>query len=129
MPTAGRYGIAPEATSVAANVTVTQPGSGGYVTVWPCGEPKPWASNLNFVAGQTVPNAVIAGVGEDGSICLSSTVGTHLVVDIGGYATDTRVDGDVRNCRPRRRCQSGSGSPGRWWLSCCHTRRTGTPGG
>ncbi len=106
VPVAGRYGIAGDATSVAANVTVTQPASNGYVTVWPCGEPRPFASNLNFVAGQTVPNAAIAGVGANGSICLYTTAATHLVVDVGGFSTgaanylplvperlfDTRVD-------------------------------------
>ncbi len=108
VPVAGLYGIAADATTVAANVTVTQPTWNGYVTVWPCGEPRPFASNLNFVAGQTVPNAVIAGIGENGSICLYTTAATHLVVDVGGSFTaaaayeplvpervfDTRTDWD-----------------------------------
>ncbi len=88
VPVAGLYGIAADASSVAANVTVTQPAGPGWVTVWPCGEPKPVASNLNFAAGQTVPNAVIAGVGGNGSICLYTTVATHLIVDVGGFFTE-----------------------------------------
>ena len=108
VPVAGLYGIAGDAMSVAANVTVTQPASSGYVTVWPCGEARPLASNLNFVAGQTVPNAVIAGIGDGGAICLYTTAATHLVVDVGGSFApaalyeplvpqrvfDTRKDGD-----------------------------------
>jgi hypothetical protein len=51
--------------AVALNVTVTHtenPTIGdGYVTVYPCGT-RPDASNLNFVAGQTIPNSVIAPV-------------------------------------------------------------------
>ena len=47
--------------AVSLNVTVTEGESpsvgGGYVTVFPCGT-RPEASNLNFVAGRTVANAV-----------------------------------------------------------------------
>ena len=40
------------------NVTVTDPTAGSYMTVWPKGEVQPTASNLNWSAGQTIPNAV-----------------------------------------------------------------------
>ena len=36
--------------------------AGGYLTVFPTGEARPTASNLNFVAGQTVPNLAIVGL-------------------------------------------------------------------
>jgi Periplasmic copper-binding protein (NosD) len=45
------------------NVTVTQPTAGGFLTVYPSGEPRPGTSSLNFAAGQTV--AVQVTVGED----------------------------------------------------------------
>ncbi len=35
------------------------------VTVYPDGVTRPTTSNLNFVAGQTIPNPVIAPVGTD----------------------------------------------------------------
>src|SRR5258707_4837659 len=47
-------------TAAVLNVTVVDAAAPGFVTVFPCGAPQPLASNLNFVAGQTVPNAVIA---------------------------------------------------------------------
>lgn len=108
VPVAPRQTVPEQAMAVSANVTVTEPDRAGFVTVWPCGEPKPWASNLNFVPGQTVPNAVIAGVGDGGAICLFTTATTHLLVDVGGYFTeeapyvpmvpvrafDSRVDAD-----------------------------------
>ena len=34
-------------------------GSGGFATVYPCGQSRPEASNLNYAAGQTIPNLVI----------------------------------------------------------------------
>jgi len=86
---AGLYGVPVEATSVNLNVTVTNPTADGYVTVYPCAATPPWASNLNFKASDTVPNAVTTGLGQGGSdegkICLISTTATDLVVDLQGY--------------------------------------------
>src|SRR5207245_2703186 len=59
------------ATGVAAailNVTVTQPTANGYLTVYPAGSGRPLASNLNFVAGQTVPNLVEVALGTGGKV-------------------------------------------------------------
>lgn len=78
----------PEAatTAVALNVTVTGPTGGGFLTVYPDGEDRPTASNLNFAAGQTVPNMVLAKVGAGGAIRLYNNTGsTHVVVDVVGY--------------------------------------------
>ena len=70
--------------AVSLNVTVTGPEAGGYVTVFPCGG-RPDASSLNFVAGQTVPNAVIAPVSAQGEVCFYSNAKTHLIADVNGY--------------------------------------------
>ena len=71
--------------AVVLNVTVTQPSVGGFLTVYPFGESRPMASNLNFVAGQTVPNLVIAKVGSDGKVNLYNAAGnTHVIADVGG---------------------------------------------
>jgi hypothetical protein len=81
----GRAGVPADATSVVLNVTVTEPQQAGYVTVFPCGTAVPNASNLNFVAGQTIPNAVIAKVGTNGNVCLYSSARTQLVADVNGW--------------------------------------------
>jgi hypothetical protein len=70
--------------AVSLNVTVTEPDGAGYVTVYPCDE-RPLASNLNFSAGQTVPNAVIAGVSGAGEVCFYSSVPTHIIADVSGW--------------------------------------------
>ncbi|HSJ90787.1 MAG TPA: hypothetical protein VK917_01890, partial [Ilumatobacter sp.] len=70
--------------AVSLNVTVAQPEGSGYATVYPCGT-RPEASNLNYVAGQVVANAVIAPVSADGEICLYSFAPAHLLADINGY--------------------------------------------
>jgi len=66
---------------------VTQPTDGGYVTVFPTGDAIPIASNLNFSAGQTIPNLVIAKLGLSGQITMrNATAGnTHLIADVAGY--------------------------------------------
>jgi hypothetical protein len=70
--------------AVSLNVTVTEPDGDGFVTVYPC-DSRPLASNVNYVAGQTVPNAVIAPVSPDGEVCFYSFVPTHLLADINGF--------------------------------------------
>ncbi|MEY4230883.1 MAG: hypothetical protein RLZZ362_1732 [Actinomycetota bacterium] len=70
--------------SVSLNVTVVDPVGAGFVTVFPCGE-LPGVSSLNYVAGQTVPNAVIAPVSAGGEVCFFSNVDTHLLADVNGW--------------------------------------------
>ncbi len=83
--TGGQAGVPANASAVVLNVTVTEPVHNGYVTVWPCGTPQPQASNLNYSTGQSIPNLVIAKVGANGKVCLSTLVPAHLLADINGY--------------------------------------------
>ena len=64
------------------NVTVTEPAAGGFVTVWPCSQPRPNASSLNFTAGQTVAGAVLAGLTTSTTVCVAASAAAHLVVDV-----------------------------------------------
>jgi trimeric autotransporter adhesin len=82
---AGRGGVPANAAAVALNVTATEATGPGFVTVYPCGSPRPTASSLNFTVGSTVPNAVIAKVGADRKVCFYVLTTTHLVVDVNGY--------------------------------------------
>ena len=83
----GTSGVVPPAAAVVLNVTVTQPSWDGTVVVYPFGATPPLASNLNFVAGQTIPNLVFAKVGDNGSVTLkNNSFGTvHLVADLAGF--------------------------------------------
>lgn len=82
---AGVAGVPVDAVGVALNVTVTNPVAGGFVTVHPCREVRPVASNVNYVRDQTVPNLVISGLDVDGDVCISTLAVTDLVVDVAGY--------------------------------------------
>jgi hypothetical protein len=81
----GAAGVPADALAAAMNVTVTNPAAAGYVTVWPCGQQQPLASNLNYVAGQNVPNLTISRLGAGGKVCFFSLVATDLVADVSGY--------------------------------------------
>ena len=84
---AGRAGVPAAVAAVVVNVTVTSPTQGGYITAYADGSGRPTASNLNFSAGQTVPNLVVVPVGANGRIRLfNGSSGTvHLIADIAGY--------------------------------------------
>ena len=72
--------------AVALNVTAANPTRSSFLTVWPSGTGRPTASNLNFVAGQTVPNMVIAKVGAGGQVSIYNNTGSvDVVVDVLGW--------------------------------------------
>lgn len=79
-------GVAADATAVAVNVTVTDPGGGGYLTAFPAGS----ASDTSFLnVGATDSQraaAVIVPVSSDGFTIASST-SAHVLVDLVGWFT------------------------------------------
>jgi hypothetical protein len=88
LPVVGRGTIPPLSSvgAVALNVTVVAPTAANYLTVYPSGTALPTASNLNFAAGQTIANMVIAKVGADGKVAIFNNAGsTQVLVDIVGY--------------------------------------------
>lgn len=94
IPMLGNYGIpTSNVTAVSFNLTAVFPDASGYMTVWPCSKPKPETSNLNYERGQIVPNAVIAPVDAvadpSGTVCISSLVDSHVVVDVNGWLAGT----------------------------------------
>ena len=80
---AGPGGIA-GAEVFAVNTTITEPEGPGFLTFFPCGEPQPLASNINFDTGQVVANHTTAAVGADGKTCIYASTTTHVVVDVEG---------------------------------------------
>jgi len=71
---------------VVLNATVTEPSAPGFLTIWPTGVAQPVISNLNFVPGQTVPNAVTVAVGAGGKVSVFNHAGsTDVVFDVVGY--------------------------------------------
>jgi hypothetical protein len=83
---AGLAGVPAGASTAMLNVTAIEATNPGFMTVFPCGTAVPTASNLNYAAGQTIPNAVVAKIGDGGQVCIYTSSAAHLVVDVNGNA-------------------------------------------
>jgi hypothetical protein len=89
----GANGVPADATDVVLNVAVDGPTAGGYLTVYPCGTPRPTTSNVNFEAGETRSNGVTVKLGANGKVCIFSSAGANLVVDVNGAVVPHQGDG------------------------------------
>jgi hypothetical protein len=79
-------GLPAGTTAVAINVTVTNPTASSYLSVYPGGTGRPGASNLNFVAGQTIPNLVLVPLGPGNTVTFYNKAGTiNVLTDLVGY--------------------------------------------
>ena len=85
------------ATAVVLNVTVTGTTAATDVRVYPSGSQSvPTVSNINAVAGQTVPNLVTATLGSNGAVTLRNSGGTvNLIADIAGYYVPAATPGTL----------------------------------
>ena len=109
---AGAGSVPADATAVVMNVTVTAPTANGFVSLSPSGGLVPLASNLNFVAGQTVANLVVVQVGAGGKVDLTNHLGlTHIVADVVGYYSATAGD-RFTSVNPTRILDSRDGTGG-----------------
>lgn len=67
------------------NITVTNPSSDGFLSVWPAGTTQPQVSSLNYRAGQTIANAVVMRPGTLGRVSFAIPTGsTDVIVDLVG---------------------------------------------
>jgi len=96
----GRGGmIASEVDAVVLNVTATNPIGPGFATVFPAGSTLPIASNLNYLAGDSVSNLVVVKLGTNGQVSLFSHARTDMVADLMGYFV---TGSDLTSFAPQR---------------------------
>jgi hypothetical protein len=90
----GNCNVSTDATGVVMNVTAVSPTQPSFLTVFPGGAPRPLASSLNYLAGQSpTPNAVTVDVPPSGEVSFYNQAGSvHVVVDIVGYYADHNHD-------------------------------------
>lgn len=89
------------AVALVGNATVVNSGSNaGYATLYPGGGSLPNVSNLNFVAGQVVPNSFTVGMGSDGSFNIYVTSNIDFLVDIDGYFAPGNVAASAAKNQP-----------------------------
>lgn len=92
LPISGDGLLVGHTTALILNVTVTEPATAGFVSVYPSGSPRPATSSVNFTAGQTVANLVT--VPYTGGVDVYNSSGrTDVIVDlVGSYANEGAVD-------------------------------------
>lgn len=80
--------------AVILNITATEPTAPTFLTVYPDDGPRPVASNLNVVAGQTSANLVMAKVPADGIVNIYNLAGSvHVIGDLVGIVTKEDAGG------------------------------------
>ncbi len=92
------------ASAVVLNVTAVSPSAPSFLTVWPAGDTRPTASNLNFVAGLVVPNLVVVKVGFVGRVSIYNNSGAvNVLADVVGYFDEgTGTGSRFSGVTPRR---------------------------
>ena len=70
---------------VAINLTATESRGSGYLTVFPCAQGRPLASNLNVVYNATRANHTVVALDSSGYVCIFSSISTHVVADLAGW--------------------------------------------
>jgi hypothetical protein len=82
----GVAGVPTNATAVVMNVTVDKATGASFLTVFPAGATRPNASNLNWIAGNTIPNLVTVKIGAGGQVSIYNNNATvHAIADVAGY--------------------------------------------
>ncbi|WP_265863842.1 cell surface protein [Streptomyces sp. SKN60] len=111
LPVTGRQGIPSAGVSaVVLNVTATGPTAGSFVSVYPSGTARASASNLNFTAGQTIPNLVVVPVGADGKVAFYNKNGSvDLIADVAGYYVTDGSGATYQPVTPNRLMDTRSG--------------------
>jgi hypothetical protein len=87
---AGSDGVPPVSngspSAVIVNVTATNGSTTSFLTAYPAGSARPLASDLNWVAGQTVPNLTPAKLSNGGAVTFFNNLGSvDVVADLEGW--------------------------------------------
>jgi IPT/TIG domain len=107
----GVDGVPGNATATIVNVTATGGTASSFFTVFPGGTSLPLASNLNFVAHQTVANLVTVPIGSGGVNVFNLAGTADVVVDLEGYfAPGPGPAGTYNPVRPARITDTRAGS-------------------
>ena len=89
--------------AVFLSVTVVQPDSAGYLTLYPSGTVfRPLAANVNFTAGQIINNQAVVGMYNNSAFSSTFSLYTyarsHVVIDIVGYFKPAQIYPSQLDC-------------------------------
>ena len=105
------FGVPATASAVVLNVTATDTTGTSYLTVWPATATRPTASNLNWVAGQTVPNLVEVALVNSQASVYNNQGSVDVVIDLEGYV-DTASPNLYNAVNPQRICDTRAAGTG-----------------
>ncbi|HEY6538369.1 MAG TPA: hypothetical protein VI138_04935, partial [Candidatus Dormibacteraeota bacterium] len=103
--------------AVVVNVTITDPTTAGYISVFPEGVARPVVSTLDFSPGESRANLAEVAVGDNGQIAVYNSAGTtQVVVDVEGWydsSAPTSGAGLYHAMAPQRLVdtRAGAGTP------------------
>lgn len=80
---AARGGLPGVPRAVMLNITVTNPAASGVLRVRACNSLDQW--EILFHPGQTIAKSAVVSVQAAGNICVGSTAGTNVIIDVVGY--------------------------------------------
>ena len=86
------------------NLTIVEPASAGFGTVYPCAGGRPDTSNINFGRGQTIANFAVVQPDVNGEICVYSSESADILIDVMGSA-----GAGFEGIRPARKVDTRSG--------------------
>jgi len=108
---AGQAGVPDEATAVVVNLTAAETDGPGFLRLTPTGSPPASTSNVNFFAGDVVPNLAIVQLGEGGRVTLEGAgSGKHAIGDVFGYFAPD-AGGRFRAVAPQRLLDTRESTP------------------
>jgi hypothetical protein len=108
--------------TVMANLSVANPLAAGYATAFPCGEPMPATSSINFRAGEARSNFVVVRADAAGKVCVRTTTATHMSWDQSAQTHDVDSHNGERLFDSRR---GGGSRIGPYWVQRI---KAGAPG-
>jgi uncharacterized protein (DUF1501 family) len=86
---AGHVGVPADATAVVLNLTATHTDGPGFLRLTPAGQAPAETSNVNFFAGDTVPNLAICRLGGGRLVLDGAGPGKHAIGDVFGYFSES----------------------------------------
>lgn len=102
----GRAGILAGTSALHVNLAIVQPSGPGFAKVYPCDEPPESVSSINFAAMTTTTNAAMVKVSQAGTVCVTASTTTHVVVDFQRAVTAFTVISPVRLLNTREPVES-----------------------
>ena len=87
----GRAGLPTGVGTAMLSVTAQGATQPGFLTVYPCDQPTPLASNVNYEVGDTVANAVVTRLDGGGDACVFNSGSTSTIMDVVGWFPEGKL--------------------------------------